>query len=134
MLGVASPNSHLPRAHSHQRKQARAKLTCLAWPSPCSSLSWAKQLCHLPCVIALCLLHALPAQRDKHSSCFVWRAQIPCDAWTQHPSFFFIDILCLHLAQVSLGEDLYVYSNAVHMTANHQGITGGCCHMQHAVL
>lgn len=47
-----------------------------------SCLSWAKQLCHLPCLIGLCLLHVLPPQRDKLSSRFVWSAQIPCDGWT----------------------------------------------------
>ena len=83
LANTQSSLSKLPLTEStwppKEAGQPQTCQSCLA--SHCSCLSWAKQLCHLPCLIALCLLHVLPPQRDKHSSCFVCSAQIRCDGW-----------------------------------------------------
>lgn len=83
LANTPSSLSKLPLTQStwppKEEGQPQTHWSCL--PSHCSCLPWAKQLCHLPCLIPLCLLRLLPPQRDKHSSYFVWSAQIPCDGW-----------------------------------------------------
>jgi len=126
LANTHSSLSKLPLAQrtwpSEKPDQPQAHQSCL--PSRCSCLSWAKQLCPLPCLIALHLLHVLHSERSIHPILSgVHKYPVMADGAS-------ICFLQIHGASIfcglSLGHYMYMYSDIVYMTTNHQEVTVGC--------